>query len=200
MGQLFMVIHCFQNTPWTCSLCSTANTTKAKACKECGARRTHADKTQQSRHWHQHAGHHINAGLESVNAQIMAHSGGDGSKKPSNGQPKKEDLEAKIRHLEGALAGIPDDPLYSGIRTSISEDIRLTKQKITQSRPLGVQLESAKAALVCASTRRSNAENAVAETRDCYKQQIRKLWICERPSSLWKHRLPCSPMPNPRRK
>jgi hypothetical protein len=73
-----------------------------------------------------------------------------------------QETSAQIKALEGALAQVPAGPLFETSRAVMREQIATLKASISKSKPLGLRLESCRAAVARATKRKDVASEAVA--------------------------------------
>lgn len=175
-------------SPWQCKLCSMSNLPKAKACKECGARRAHADSgTDTSRSVHtdgaQQSKNQTSIGqrLQAVNAAVAQMSADVGAQvAPLAGQPGLDNPERKalvdsLVTLETALEALPDSPLVANARASIQADIESTKARITATRPMNERLVLAQQALGRAQQHAAAAAELVKTVNTIHADAVSKV-------------------------
>ena len=71
------------------------------------------------------------------------------------------ETSAQITALEGALAQVPAGAMFENTRTVMQGQIALLKASISKSKPIGLRLESCRAAVARAAKRKEEAEAAV---------------------------------------
>ena len=67
----------------------------------------------------------------------------------------------EIKKLEKAIAALPEGQLYDGTRAQLRDNITALKMKICQSKPLGAQVDSCKAAMARARKRMEAAHDVI---------------------------------------
>ena len=79
-------------------------------------------------------------------------------------QSSRGELSAQIKALEAALAQLPEGPLLSATRDSLTAEIARTKKLITELRPVGARLDACREALQRASTRQAQLQETARLT------------------------------------
>ena len=169
---------------WICSLCSTQNQPRGKACKTCRAVRTYAEVAagqgvppappgslvQPS------PGQVLQSQLAQVSglidqakhgSQPLAVNAPSGSHQTmevetTNNQDDRQALVTQLQQLEASLAQIPDAPGLADVRETIMTKHALVKQRLSEVRPLGARLDGCRAALTRARARCKVATEAVS--------------------------------------
>jgi hypothetical protein len=73
-----------------------------------------------------------------------------------------QETSAQIKALESALLLVPDGPLFENSRTVMRDQVTTLKASISKSKPIGLRLESCRAAVTRATKRKEAATEAVA--------------------------------------
>ena len=78
---------------------------------------------------------------------------------------------SKIRNLESALNALPvDDMDFADERGMLSRRISELRQELTETKPIGARIDSARDALQRAHARKSDAAHALASTMQASQQ------------------------------
>ena len=175
------------STEWACYLCQQSNQAKAKACKNCNARRTFADAALKV----------SGCGVNNVGGQPkqpnhvtqlihqatnMAQSGIGHTVCPAMSNPSEDlnrkVLEDKIRTLEGMLRSLPENAMFGNVREQITTDIAETKVKINAAKPVGLRLEECRQALTRAEERNAQADQclkAAVDAKEAAQKEVERL-------------------------
>ena len=140
-----------QEGAWQCPFCRTNNKPKGKACQHCGLRRFACAA----------AGQPASPASAAPSSSSAPCSGGTsiGTVQPAE---SKSEISAHIKHLEAALAALPDTAGCQASRSHLQQEIAASKRRITEMKPLGARIDACRGALERAEQRKRNALEQVA--------------------------------------
>jgi hypothetical protein len=134
---------------WLCGACSWYTPTQKNKCRHCGIKKA----------WG------ISATPQSAPAPTTTPSTTSTVPLQTPVQPSElinaNETSAQIKSLEAALLLVPVGPFFESSRTVMRDKVTALKASISKSRPLGLRLESCRAAVTRAAKRKDAASEAV---------------------------------------
>jgi len=164
--------------PWSCRNCARQCNPKCKACPACGLRRSwqaasvsYVTTPMASPPATPTAPNPISQQLSSVSAMLettvqqmttdVVVCPTDSDTSP---QARRRELRAQIKAFEAALTQLPEGPLLSATRDTLTAEITRTKKRITELRPVVARLDACREALQRASTRQAQLQETARLT------------------------------------
>ena len=159
---------------WTCCICSADNLAKSKCCKGCKATRLYGDNQGgpcQVLPGNGGAAPQLVLSGPRGAAQIAKHLAELPAAEGASGTDvagQRVALSARIAQLEALAA----DGASAALQTALTGEADALKKQLTQSKPLGAQLDGAKAALARARTRHEALEAVASDVQTQLKASV----------------------------
>ncbi|CAE8624844.1 unnamed protein product [Polarella glacialis] len=163
---------------WQCGHCHGYTKSPGKKCNRCGIKKSWAQIVsdgagqQHAPRWNNNGWHH--------HATPTQHKPSEAPQMRAEFAPPmapqratlgtQEHLATTIKSLEAAFAVVPQGDSFDSIRKEITDKISFVKRSVTQSKPVGAQLDSCRSAAQRAESRKANAEAAIAAAQKQWEE------------------------------